>query len=714
MKQILIKRGKITVENIPAPLIQPGHVLVEVAYSLISTGTEVEGVKRSAEPLIQKALKQPDQLRKLINILQERGIKNTLDMIKDKISSGVPLGYSCSGIVVQVGEGVDHVKPGDRVACAGAGKASHAEIVLVPKNLVVKIPENCNLQDAASVALGSIALQGTRRADAKIGEIIAVIGLGLLGQLTVQILKAAGCRVIGFDLQKNRVELAKQFGMNSGFVSSEVNIQKEIFHITENRGVDTTIITAAAPNDNSIIQLASEITRKKGKIIIVGDVGLAIRRSPFYEKELDILISASYGPGRYDEAYEEKGIDYPYAYVRWTEKRNMEEYLNLLAENKVNFGCLVKKIYPIDKAGEAYKSLQHEESRPLAVLLDYCINEENIDKKLRNKIEILKFPKAKAGIIRVAVVGAGNFAKSVHLPNLRRLSNLYSIHAIVSANGIHAEETAKRFGASYSTTDFHAVLDDDEIDMVLICTRHNLHAKMAIEAAKAGKAVFLEKPMAINQEELEELIDVIEKTKVPFAVGFNRRFSPAASKAKDLVKHRINPMMIVYRVNAGYIPLDHWIQGEEGAGRIIGEACHMFDLFNYFTEAAIETIDASSISPKTEHITPRDNFIANIKYSDGSLCNLVYSSLGSYDMPKEYIEIHFDNNTLIINDFKELRIYGIKRDGWKGSQNKGHLRELEAFYYSIYEGKNYPISIKDLIEVTKAAFLIDQMIKQNI
>jgi len=712
MKQLLIKRGRIAVENIPAPLIQPGHVLVEVAYSLISTGTEVEGVKRSAEPLIQKALKQPDQLRKLINILQERGIKHTLDMIKDKISSGIPLGYSCSGIVVQVGEGVDHIKPGDRVACAGAGKASHAEIVLVPKNLVVKIPENCNLQDAASVALGSIALQGTRRADPKIGEVIAVIGLGLLGQLTVQILKAVGCRVIGFDLLKNRVELAKQFGMNWGFVSSEVNIQKEISHITENRGVDTTIITAAAPKDNSIIQLASEITRKKGKIIIVGDVGLAIRRSPFYEKELDILISASYGPGRYDEAYEEKGIDYPYAYVRWTEKRNMEEYLNLLAENKVNFGCLVKKLYPIDKAEEAYKSLQQEEPRPLAVLLDYCINEENIDKKLRNKIEILKFPKAKTGIIKVAVVGAGNFARSAHLPNLRRLSNLYSIHAIVSANGIHAEETAKRFGASYSTTDFHAVLHDDEIDMVLICTRHNMHAKMAIEAAKAGKAVFLEKPMAINQEELEELIDVIEKTKVPFAVGFNRRFSPAASKAKDLVKYRINPMVIVYRVNAGYIPLDHWIQGEEGAGRIIGEACHMFDLFNYFTEAAIETIDASSISPKTEHVSPRDNFIANIKYSDGSLCSLVYSSLGSSDVPKEYIEIHFDSKTLIINDFKELMIYGMKKDGWKGVQNKGHFDELNKFGKYLLEKEGDFIPLNELATATMVSFIVDELVKK--
>jgi len=707
MKQVLVKRGRVQIEDVPAPLLNNNHILVEVAYSLISTGTEVTGAKRSGESLAKKAIQQPENVKKVLNILKEKGIKRTLALMESKIGAASPVGYSCSGVVIQVGKGVEEMKPGDRVACAGAGKANHAEIVLVPKNLVVKVPNSCSLKDAASVTLGSIALQGVRRADPNLGEMVAIIGLGLLGQITNQLLKSAGCRTIGFEIQKSRVELAKELGLDYGFMSSEVEVQKEVFNLTSGHGVDSAIITASAPGNDAIVQQAMEITRKKGKVVVVGDVGLDVKRAPFYEKELDLLISTSYGPGRYDSSYEEKGLDYPYAYIRWTEQRNMQEYLTLITEGKLNFTCLVNKIHPIEEAQQAYRALQ-EEDHPLAVLLDYHLNEVDTGKKLLTKVQASTIVKKKTGLINVAVIGAGSFAKSVHLPNLQKLSKLYSIRAIVSATGSNAKETARQFGAAYCSTDCHDVLDDDDVDMAMICTRHNLHAKIAIEAAKAGKAVFVEKPMALNQEELDELVKVLKETEVPLLVGFNRRFSPTAIRVKKLIQDRQNPIIVNYRVNAGYIPLDHWVHTDEGGGRIIGEACHMFDVFNFFTQSEVESIDVSAISPKTEHISARDNFIATLKYSDGSICSLTYTALGTREVGKEYIEVYCDNKTMIIDDFKGLKIYGVRQKGWRGAQDKGHMRELEEFAHSIREGDVWPISLDELIRATVISFAVEQ------
>lgn len=713
MRQVFVSRGKIFVDDIPAPLLDNNSALVEVAYSLISTGTEVTGVQRSGESLLRRAVQQPENVKKILGILRERGIQKTLALVEGKLGAASPLGYSCSGVVVQVGEGVEKVKPGDWVACAGAGSANHAEVVLVPKNLVVKVPNGCNLQDAASVTLGSIAMQGIRRADPKLGEIVAIIGLGLVGQIANQLLKIAGCRVIGFDLQKSRVELAKELGLDWGFVTSAVDIQKEAFNLTDGHGVDSTVITASAPDNDIIVQQAMEITRKKGKVVIVGDVGLGLKRSPLYEKELDLLISTSYGPGRYDENYEKVGLDYPYAYVRWTEQRNMEEYLKLVSEGKLNFKRLAGKVYPVEEAPRAYQALQ-EEDRPLAVLLDYHLDGADTRQKLQTKVQVFSAYKKKTGLINVAIVGAGSFAKSVHLPNLQRLSNLYSIRAIVSATGSNAKAIAKQFGAAYCSTDYRDVLADDEVDMVMICTRHNLHAKLSVEAAKACKAVFSEKPMALNQGELEELVKVLNESKISFMVGFNRRFSPAALRASELIKGRQNPIIVNYRVNAGYIPLDNWVHKEAGGGRIIGEACHMFDLFNFFTEAKVENIDASAISPATEHVSSRDNFVATLKYSDGSVCTLVYTALGASGLPKEYIEIYCDGKALVVDDFKELCIYDGKAKGWKGLQDKGHLKELEEFGRCIRNGGPWPISLAELTQATNISFAVDKMVASGV
>ena len=714
MKQVLIKRGNIHIEDVPAPLLADSHILVEVAYSLISTGTEVTGVKRSGESLVKKAIKQPENVKKVLSILKEKGIKKTFALVESKVAGASPTGYSCSGIVIQVGKGVEEIKPGDRVACAGAGKANHAEIVLVPKNLVVKLPDGCSLKDAASVTLGSIAMQGVRRADPKLGEMIAIVGLGLVGQLSNKLLKIAGCRTIGFDLQKSRVELAKELGLDWGFVSSEADAQKEVFNLTSGHGVDTCVITASAPGNDAIVQQAMEITRKKGKVVVVGDVGLGLKRSPFYEKELDLLISTSYGPGRYDESYEEKGLDYPYAYVRWTEQRNMEEYLKLIAEGKLDFARLAGKIYPIEEASQAYQALQ-EEGRPLAVLLDYHLNKLDAERKLQTKVQISSASKKKAGLINVAVIGAGSFAKSVHLPNLQRLSNLYAIRAIVSATGSNAKETAKLFGAAYCTTDYHDVLADDEVDMVMICTRHNLHADYSLKALKAGKHVFVEKPLCVAREELDQISDFYDSrltthdSRLPLLmVGFNRRFSPAAMRVKELIKDRKNPIIVNYRVNVGYIPLDHWVHGEEGGGRVIGEACHMFDLFNFFTGSEGKSIDVSAISPATEHVSSRDNFVATLKYTDGSVCTLIYTALGATELPKEYIEIYCDNKIMIIDDFKELRVHGSKARGWRDSQNKGHMQQIREFGRCVSEGGAWPISLNELVQATKVSFVVDE------
>jgi len=678
MKQVLVRRGKIMIEDVPTPLVGKGNVLVEVAYSLISTGTEVEGLKRSGESLVRKAIEHPEQVKKLARFLAEKGVKKTLALVRGKVGAAHPLGYSCSGVVIQVGEGVEGIKPGDQVACAGAGKANHAEIVLVPKNLVVKVPEGCDLKDAASVAIGSIAMQGVRRADPRLGEIVAVIGLGLLGQITVQLLKAAGCRVVGFDIDRRRVELAKKLGADYSFLVSEVNYQNEILYITGGHGVDATIITAASRSDE-IVQQAMEITRKKGRVVVVGAVGLGLKRSPFYEKEIDFLISCSYGPGRYDTFYEEKGLDYPYAYVRWTERRNMEEYLRLLTEGKVDFKAILDREYHISEALKAYEELKRSEDRPIGVVLRYDVDEEKREEKLDTKI-VLKEGKGRDDRINVALVGAGNFAKSVHLPNLKKLSDLYHLRAIVSATGSNARDTAERFGADYCTTNLEDVLADDSVDMVLIATRHNLHARQAMMAARAGKAVFVEKPMAINEQELEELVSVLKETKVPFMVGFNRRFSPAARRAKEILEGRRGPLMVLYRVNAGYIPPDSWVHSEEGGGRIIGEACHMFDFFNFIVGSAdVVEVCAQTVGSDSGHIHSSENASVSVRYRDGSVCTLIYTSLGARELPKEYVEIYCDGIAFVIDDFKELRVYGSKAKGWKGPQDKGHLRELEEF-----------------------------------
>ncbi|PKO01017.1 MAG: oxidoreductase [Chloroflexi bacterium HGW-Chloroflexi-4] len=695
MKQIFINRGLVHIDNVPAPIIESGHVLVEVVYSLISTGTELGTVKVSDQSLIKKALAQPEKISKLLEFFKTQGIQKTIAKVTSIRDQAIPIGYSCSGIVIQVGEGIVDIKQGDRVACAGAGIANHAEVVLVPRNLLVKIPDQCSLKDAASMTLGAIALQGVRRSDPRLGEIIAVIGLGLLGQLTVQLLKASGCKVIGFDLDERRNQTAIELGADYAFQPSESDPVSVLRDLTNGFGVDATIITAAADTDQ-IVNQAMEMTRKKGRVVIVGAVGLGLKRSPFYEKEIDLLISCSYGPGRYDYSYEEKGIDYPYNYVRWTENRNMQDYLRLVAEKKVVLDSILEKEYELDEAPKAYEELQTAQVKPLGVILHFPAETQNhLQVKTSTKVNLLVQPVSKK--INIAIIGAGSFAKTVHLPNLLSMSDRYCVRAIVSSTGGNAKNTATTFGAAYASTDYKDVLEDPEVDAVFICTRHNLHAQQAIQAAHAGKAIFLEKPMATSKKDLDQLVAVLTETEVPFMVGYNRRYSPFAQTTKKIISNRTNPLMITYRMNAGYLPPEHWTQTDEGGGRIVGEACHIFDLFQYLIDSPVAEFSTTSINSKTRHILNSDNVVKIIKYTDGSVANLIYTSLGTPELGKEYMEIYCDGKIIVLDDYRSLKAFGLKHKSINVVQpDKGHLEELRVFAKAILTDNRYPTSLQDL------------------
>jgi len=703
MKQVLIKRGKAFVEEVPAPTVGDDSVLVQVYYSCISVGTEISGMVSSGESLLKKALNQPEKVMKILVNIKKNGLAQTIHKVQSKLEEGAVTGYSATGIVLEVGNNIKDITVGDRVACAGAGIANHAEYIEVPRNLLAKVPEGVDFNEASTVTLGAIALQGVRRADPKLGEFVAVLGLGVLGQITVQLLKANGCRVIGTDLDEKRIQKALELGMDQGVNPSVEDAVKAAVAFSNGNGVDTAIITTDTNSNEPLIQ-AFRMCRKKGKVVLVGVVDMHFNREEMYKKELDLLISTSYGPGRYDEGYEHKGLLYPYAYVRWTETRNMEEYLRLIAEEKINIKALIDKEYAIEKAPEAYESLSVSGSKPLIVLLKYP---QQPEARISRRIDVAHQPIKKEGVINIAVIGAGGFAKEVHLPNLMKLKHLFKLYAIASKTGNNAKAMAQRFGAAYATTDYQEVLRDKNIDAVIIATRHNLHAKIAIEALRAGKAVFLEKPMALNQEELDALVKTIEETKLPFMVGFNRRFSPYAQEIKKHVSKRINPMIINYRMNAGYIPLDHWVHSEEGGGRIIGEACHIFDLFNYFTDSEVESVSVDRIKPKTNQYSSEDNAVMTLKYKDGSVCSLSYTSLGNNEYPKEYCEVYFDGKIIVMDDYRKLIGYGVHLQSVNSpEQKKGQYEELEEFYKYLKGERGQPIPLWQLVQATEISFEI--------
>lgn len=692
MKQAFNLNGKIVTLDIPIPAINDYEILVRNVYSAISSGTETASIESAKESLISK-----DLIKQGLKFFKEQGFTKTIEQIKKQTGEPViiSLGYSCSGVVTKVGKKIADIAIGDVVACGGAGYANHAEFIAAPRNLVVKIPEGVDSKSASFTTIGAIALQGIRRADVHIGDNVAVIGLGLLGQIASQILTSFGCNVIGIDIDEKRVELAKKLGLKQGFVSDESLVDK-ILYYTENIGVDSVIIYASTKS-SELINDAMKICRKKGTVVVVGAVGMDLKRDEFYKKELDFRISTSYGPGRYDPQYEEKGIDYPIAYVRWTENRNMKEFLRLLKENLIDLKPLINKEYSILEAANTYKVLQ-EEKNIIGVVFSYPQKDEKIQLKTKLSLSRGTIDKSK---INVGVIGCGSFAKNVHLPNIKKIPSLNLI-AVCSKTGKNARTTAEQFGANYCTTDYKEIIDDEDIDLVVITTRHNLHAPVSIAAAKAKKDIFVEKPMAMNYEECKKIANAVIENKVLFSVGFNRRFSPLSLKAKELFMERSSPAMINYVVNAGKLPLDHWVHDPvEGGDRMIGEACHFFDLLYWFIESEPLEVFTKSISSNKPDLINDENFITTIKFADGSTASLTYSSLGHPSFPKERIEIFANGNVIVIDDFKSLIFRGSRKQDVKLKNiDKGHYNELVEFAKAVRGEKPLSVTVEDGIRAT--------------
>ena len=710
MKQVLLKSGKIFVDDVPKPQVGSKNILVKVLHSCISPGTEMSTVKSSGEPLYRRVLKKPEYISKVLKMVSENGISHTKNMLKGKISAPEALGYSAAGKIIAVGSEVIEYKVGDYVACAGAGIANHAEIIDVPVNLSVKIPDGLSPELASTVTLGAIAMQGIRRTTPTLGETIVVVGLGILGQLTAQLLKLNGCRVIGIDIDSSRITLATGKGMAVGINPANEDIVDRVHKLTNNFGADAVIITAAAKN-NSIVSDAMKMCRRKGRVVLVGDVGLDLKREDFYKKELDFFISTSYGPGRYDPAYEVEGQDYPISYVRWTENRNMEEYVKLLAEGGIVISDFINSDYTIEDADKAYEDLKKEGEKPLLVILAY---RGDIEKT--NKI-VIKTNAIQGQRIRIGMIGAGGFAQSMHLPNIGKLSSQYTLKAVMTRTGANAKAIAKQFNAEYATTDHNDIINDTDIDLVFITTRHNLHTSLALDALKAGKHVFVEKPLAINQNELDSISDFFHTTKNPplLMTGFNRRFSELIGKIKEYCTARTTPLIINYQMNAGYIPTDVWVHGNEGGGRNIGEACHIYDLFNFLTGSSVRSVDASSIEPAGKQWFRNDNFIATVGYEDGSVCNLVYTSMGNNQHPKEVMTIYFDGKVITMDDYKSMTVLGQKglKNIKSSSSQKGQIEEIESLARSLKDGGDWPISLQDQISATEISFKVEELISSN-
>ena len=712
MIQAIIRKGKVIGEEIPMPNVSNGSVLIKVVNSCISAGTEMSGVTNSGKNLIRRALDQPENVKKVINMARSIGIAKTVQKVRGQLDFGYPTGYSLSGIVIGTGKGVSGFKVGDRVAAAGSGVANHAEYVDVPVNLVVPVPNELSFRQAATVALGSIALQGVRRLDTKIGEFVVVVGAGVIGLLTVQMLVASGVRVIVTDLDPKRLDIAKKLGCEFTIDPTKDNVVKTVWTYTGGHGADAVLFAAATTSSKPLAQ-SFQMCRKKGKVVLVGVSGMTLNRADIYKKELDFLMSTSYGPGRYDPIYEEKGIDYPYAYVRWTENRNMMEYLRLLSTGAVKLDLLISGEYPIKNVTEAYDSLRQTDNRPLIVLLYYGEADlDKLDKYLASDKKLIirhNRDRKDSKTVNVALVGCGGFATGMHLPNIKKLHNKFHLYATMNRTGYKAKTVAVQFGADYATTNYNEILNDPQVDLVLIATGHDSHASLALQALKAGKHVFVEKPLAVNAEELRLIEDFYRNNtsgKPVLMPGFNRRFSPYAKEIKKHIAKRINPLFMHYRMNAGYIPPDsHY---HEHGGRIVGEACHIIDLMTFFTEAEIESISVVSLTPKTDYYKESDNKSITLKYRDGSIATIEYFAVGSKELSKELLEIHFDGKSIVMDDYKSLKGYGIKIKELSSRMSiKGHFEELVALYDTL-SGKTerWPIDLWDMLQTTNITFAV--------
>jgi len=701
MKQVIqnFKTGELDVKEVPVPSISPGMVLVENSFSLISSGTEKATVKIGKANILNKARQRPDLVTQVLQNIKREGIKATIDKVRTKLDTPKALGYSTSGKVVASMDRNNRFQPGDKVACAGQDYASHAEVVAVPQNLVAKIPDNVSDEDASFTTLGAIALQGVRQADPRIGECLCVIGLGLLGQITCQLLKTAGCNVYGIDLSEKLVSIASKF-TDTSCARNDENLQKDILDFTGGVGFDRIIITAST-SSNDPLSLAGEIARKKGIIVVVGAVGMEIQRDPhYYRKELDLKMSCSYGPGRYDPFYEESGHDYPIAYVRWTEQRNMQAFLQMLSKKQINLGPLITHRFEIDQAEEAYKLILAGDEFHLGILIGYPPREE--------KLSEINFPSTQPKVtdqISAAFIGAGSFAQSYLIPNVKKEGVL--LHSVSTSKGISAQNIASKFGFQNAVSNQDEIWSNKNINTVFIATRHNSHASLVKKGLESGKHVFVEKPLAMNYEELKDISEVVKNnSELSLLVGYNRRFSKAAAISKGFFKNLSGPKMMNFRVNAGQIPPDSWIQQEDiGGGRIIGEICHFIDLMQFFTGADPIQVYAGCL-PGDEILKNDDNITVTIRFSDDSVGTIFYVSNGGKSLPKEWLEVYAGGKTAIIDDFKSVKLYGESSFDTEKVSGKGHAEEIDSFIQSIKKGRQSPITFKSIYLTTLATFKI--------
>lgn len=689
------RTGELKVADVPAPRASESSLLVATTVSLISSGTEKQLIDLAKASLAGKAMARPDLVRRVVRNVQRDGLRPTFEKVFAKLDTPIPLGYSLAGKVIEVGRKVGGLAVGDQVACAGAGLANHAEINALPKNLTVRIPDGVDDEDASFVTLGAIAMQGVRLAAPTLGERIVVMGLGLIGLLTVQLLKANGCRVLGFDPNAARVALARELGAD---MAVSDNLAGAVQGFTGGYGADAVILTASSKSSEPI-NVAAEVSRLKGRIIVVGLVGMTIDREPFYKRELELKLSMSYGPGRGDPSYEQGGQDYPLSYVRWTEQRNMESFLTLVAEGKVTPKRLVTHRFPIAEAEKAYE-LMESGAPHLAILLTYPEAPTGPIERL-----IRRLPPTKSDGNRVSFIGFGNYAKGVLAPALKKAGGV-TLSTVVTSTGVSAGHAGEKHGFANIATDPAAALADPDTDTIFIATRHDTHASLAATALEADKHVFCEKPLAMDQEGLADVIAAAESSSGVLTVGFNRRYAPLLIKAKEALEPRGGPLVMLYRVNAGAIPGDSWIQRDEGGGRIVGEICHFIDALTFL---------CGNLPVEAHAIAARDHGDAVsivIRFADGSTGTIVYTSLGDPSLPKEYIEAFAAGCVVQLDDFRRLTVTRAGKSAMsKGAQDKGQGALVAAFLEAARGKRAAPIPLKELRAVTEATFAIEESLR---
>ena len=710
MKQLLqnIKTGKSTVEDVPIPTPREGQALVKVDASLVSAGTERMVVEFSEKSLVGKARSRPDLVKQVMDKARREGLVNTAQAAFNRLDQPMALGYSSAGTIMALGKNMQGFKVGQRVACAGGGYAVHAEYNVVPRNLLTPLPKKVDFETAAFTTLGAIALHGFRLAEPQIGENVAVIGMGLLGLLTAQIGVAAGCNVLGIDIDPARITLASSLGLRTVRRAEAVD---SATMFTANRGFDVVLICADTPS-NDPVELAGVIARDRARVVATGAIGLTFPRKVYYEKEISFVNSRSYGPGRYDLNYEEQGNDYPIGYVRWTEGRNFEAVIDLMAKGQLNVKPLITHRFPIEQATQAYEVITGKKKEPfLGVLLTYPEEET----KEERKIIFPSIVNRKSSTVNLGVLGAGMFANSVLLPAIKKAGDIELV-GIASSGGLHAQHSGKKFDFQYATSDDDEIINDPSINTVAILTRHDTHAELVVSALKAGKHVFVEKPLAINNTQLSAIRKhLIKADHCLLTAGFNRRFAPLAQQLQSLVSNLHEPKYIHYRVNAGLIPLNHWTHDPEvGGGRIIGEGCHFVDFITFLIGAPPVSVTAHALSNNGRY--REDNVSMTFTFPDGSIGIVDYLANGDKSFPKERVEVFCGGQVAVLDDFISLQtVKDGKKKEIKGAQNKGWVDEWKVFAKAIRDGGEPPIPYEQLIGVTKSTFAaMESLRKQEI